>query len=97
VLIAASDSWLRGSDIAHALAHQRLLDTEVSSGFVPGEAAAALLIGRDGEQAPLHIRGVGIAEEAAHLLSDEPCHGKGLAQATRQALNESGWQAHEIH
>jgi 3-oxoacyl-[acyl-carrier-protein] synthase-1 len=97
VLIAASDSWLRTSDIAHALAHQRLLDTEVSSGFVPGEAAAALLITRDVERAPLQIRGVGVAEEAATLLSDEPCHGKGLAQATRQALNESGWQAHEIH
>jgi 3-oxoacyl-[acyl-carrier-protein] synthase-1 len=97
VLIAAADTWLRASDIAHALAHQRLLDTEIGSGFVPGEAAAALLIAGDAKTAALQIHGIGTAEEAATLRSDEPCYGRGLAQATRQALNESGWQAHDIH
>ncbi len=97
VLIAAADSWLRASDIAEALRHQRLLDAELGSGFVPGEAAAAVVLGRETPGAVLEILGMGLAEETDGLLSDHPCSGKGLAQATRLALMDSGLAPHDIH
>lgn len=97
VVLAAADTWLRASDISEALSHGRLLDTEQGSGFVPGEGAAAVVLGRPTAQTLLQITGIGLAEEADGLLTEEPCTGKGLAQATRLALAEGGLQAHQIH
>ncbi len=96
VLIAAADSWLRVDDIEHALQLGRLLDGESGAGFIPGEGAAAVLIGAGSGDAPLCIEGLGLAEEAATLLGELPCYGKGLAQAMRAALQEARWQAHEV-
>lgn len=103
VLIAAADSWLRVPDIEQSLQYERLLATDNASGFVPGEAAAAILLA--GPHSPpfaakapvLQIDGLGTAEEPAHRLSDENCYGRGLAGAMRAALNEAGWAAHDVH
>lgn len=103
VLIAAADSWLRVPDIEQSLQYQRLLCTDNASGFIPGEAAAAILLA--GPHSPplppqlpvLQIEGLGTAEEPAPLLSDENCYGRGLAAAMRAALAEAGWAAHDVH
>jgi 3-oxoacyl-[acyl-carrier-protein] synthase I len=97
VVIAAADTWLRVPDIAHATEHRRLLDAESSCGFIPAEGAAAILIASRGDASALTIDGLGLAEEAASLLGDEPCTGIGLAAAVRAALGEAGCQAHDIH
>jgi 3-oxoacyl-[acyl-carrier-protein] synthase I len=96
VLIAAADSWLRSPDLHEAMQQGRLLQSDSPSGFVPGEAAAAIMIGPATVPAALAIEGLGLVEEAASLPSDAPCYGRGLAHAMRHALLEAGWQPHEI-
>lgn len=97
VVLAAADTWLRLPDITHGLKHQRILDAKASLGFIPGEATAALLLTAKPASSLIHVAGLGLAEESASLLTDEVCYGKGLAQATRAALNEAACNAHDIH
>lgn len=106
VLVVCVDSLLNAADVNQHLGQGRLLTSEHSDGFIPGEAAAALLLRRlepapvDEVTAPalhLKISGLGLAHEPDHWLSGEPNYGKGLAQALRQALSQAGLQAHEIH
>ena len=103
VLVAAADSWLRVPDIQQGLQYERLLCTDNAGGFVPGEAAAAVLLaGPHSPALPTHaptlrIEGLGTAEEPAPLLSEDNCYGQGLAAAMREALTEAGWAAHEVH
>jgi 3-oxoacyl-[acyl-carrier-protein] synthase-1 len=100
VLIAAVDSWLNVPDVHYGLVHGRLLSTSQSAGFIPGEAAAAILVSAEtpaSQGSALLVRGLGLAEEPATLLGDEPCSGKGLAQAIARALHDGGLQAHEMH
>ncbi|MCQ4167264.1 hypothetical protein [Tahibacter harae] len=100
VLIAGVDSWLNVPDVHSGLKHDRLLSTAQSAGFIPGEAAAAILVQAEtaaSKGAALLLRGLGMAEESATLLADEPCSGKGLAQAIQRALRDAGMQAHEMH
>lgn len=98
VLIAAVDSWLNVMDVGSGVRQDRFLADSQAAGFVPGEAAAAILLqAQPRAQAPaLQLRGLGLAEEAAVFFGDEPCHGKGLATAMRLALAEAGLQAHEM-
>jgi 3-oxoacyl-[acyl-carrier-protein] synthase I len=99
VLIAGVDSWLNVPDIHRGLSTDRLLSTSQAAGFIPGEAAAAVLVCADtpGTRGPvLLLRGIGMAEEPATLGSDLPCTGRGLANALRQALAEAGLAAHEV-
>lgn len=97
VLVAASDTWLRTADITHGLRNERLLTSDSGNGFIPGEAAAAVLVGPDTGAPGLVIQGLGLAEESAPLLSPEPAYGKGLAQAMGAALAEAGWSPHELN
>jgi 3-oxoacyl-[acyl-carrier-protein] synthase I len=100
VLIAGVDSWLNVPDVHNGLKHDRLLSTAQSAGFIPGEAAAAILVQAQTASATgpdLLLRGLGMAEESATLFADEPCSGKGLAQAMLRALRDAGMQAHEMH
>ncbi len=106
VLVVCVDSLLNAADVNQHLAQGRLLTSEHSDGFIPGEAAAALLLRRI-DAAPaaraaapavhLKIGGLGLSYEPDHWASGEPNYGKGLAQALRQALAQAGLQAHEIH
>ncbi|HZF97098.1 MAG TPA: hypothetical protein VEY92_02435 [Pseudoxanthomonas sp.] len=102
VLLAAVDSWLRVPDINQGLRQRRLLCNDNAFGFVPGEGAAAVLLAGPRSPRPaggpvLHLRGLGLAEEAVHLFSDEPCYGRGMAAAIREALAEAGWAPHDVN
>ncbi|WP_432729329.1 hypothetical protein [Variovorax sp. W6] len=92
VLIAAADSMLSGATLADCEARDRLLTSENSDGFIPGEGAAALLVeamgARPGPQ--LVCRGLGFALERAHIDSEEPLRAEGLAEAIRQSLRDAG-------
>ncbi|SCX77866.1 beta-ketoacyl synthase N-terminal-like domain-containing protein [Nitrosospira sp. Nsp13] len=73
-------------------------------GFIPGEAAGALLIstGEFAHQNELEsfgeIIGVGISREIKLIKTDEVCVGEGLTQAFRAALHElmPGEQVHNV-
>jgi 3-oxoacyl-[acyl-carrier-protein] synthase-1 len=92
VVLAGVDSFLDGPALAAYEAADRLLTRANSNGFLPGEAAAAVLLGRhaEGGTAPLLLRGLGFATEPAPLGSGKPLRAEGLVQAIRAALAEAG-------
>lgn len=100
VLVVAADSLIAGTTLGAYENEGRLLTERNSNGFMPGEAAGALLLGRaDGagdRQAQLAITGLGFAREAAHIASEEPLRGEGLAAAIRGALAEAGVAMHDM-
>ena len=90
VLIVAADGLLSWPALKHYLDADRVLDTDNSNGFMPGEGAGALLVTRAGAGDTLRCVGFGCALEPASLSSDEPLRGDGLTAALRQSMDESG-------
>lgn len=90
VLIAAADSYLLSGTLDALNAAERCIGPEQPAGFVPGEAAAALLLTRmdeDAEHEQLLCTGIGLAHEEARLDNHLPNAGSGLCKALRQACN----------
>ena len=91
VLIAATDSLLVGATLAHFEEHERLLTSNHSNGFIPGEAGAALLVeSYSGRKNQLVCTGLGFGVEKAHVYSEEPLRADGLTAAIREALDDAG-------
>jgi 3-oxoacyl-[acyl-carrier-protein] synthase-1 len=92
VLIAASDSLLTGPALAAFEERDRLLTSQNSNGFVPGEAASAILIGPPLISAThqLLCTGLGYAVERTTVDAEEPLRADGLAQAIKAALADAG-------
>lgn len=88
VLVAAADTYLL-PDTLSALCHAgRCLGPGLPSGFVPGQAAGALLLTRldeDTDAEQLLCTGVGFAQEAARLDNDLSNTGQGLTLALQRA------------
>jgi 3-oxoacyl-[acyl-carrier-protein] synthase-1 len=93
VLIAATDSLLVAPALAHYEEHERLLTSQNSNGFIPGEAGAALVIepvyGKQEYQLICHGFGFGI--EKNHVYSEEPLRADGLTAAIKESLNDAGY------
>jgi 3-oxoacyl-[acyl-carrier-protein] synthase I len=71
----------------------RLLTPDNSDGFIPGEAATALLLSRSGHaEEQTWITGVGLAKEPAPLDSEEVHTSRGLTEAIRNAAIQAGTQ-----
>ncbi|WP_458024013.1 hypothetical protein [Pseudomonas aeruginosa] len=93
VLVAGVDSFVSGPTLAAYEARERLLTSQNSNGFIPGEGAAAVLVA-----APLHEEapqllciGLGFGIEKATVESEDlPLRADGLTQAVRAALAEAG-------
>jgi 3-oxoacyl-[acyl-carrier-protein] synthase-1 len=93
VLIAATDSLLTWPTLNVYERGGRLLNAGNSNGFMPGEAAGALLIGAPtGGGGELFCTGIGFGREAAHIDSEEPLRAEGLSQAIKAALADAGLQ-----
>jgi 3-oxoacyl-[acyl-carrier-protein] synthase-1 len=90
VLIVAADSLLNWPSLEVYDRDSRLLTPENSNGFVPGEAAGALLVGPAVAGRHLQCTGLGFAMEPAHINSEAPLRGDGLSQAIRGALADAG-------
>lgn len=92
VLLAGVDSYLNAVTINALLQNERLLCGDVSDGFIPGEAAGAVVLGLTPQaRGGLQICGVGTGFEAAHILQNElPNRANGLVDAIRAAVKESG-------
>jgi 3-oxoacyl-[acyl-carrier-protein] synthase-1 len=99
VMICGVDSYLTARTIAHYFAERRLLTPDNPNGFLPGEAAAAILCTaarRSGTPAALALSGLGLAREKAFLYNardvdglDLPLRGDGMTQAYAIALEEA--------
>lgn len=97
VLVAAADSLLSWPTLSHYEHADRLLSERNSNGFMPGEAAGALLLSAPtGAAGELLCTGIGFAREAAHIHSEEPLRADGLSQAIKAALADAGRQMHEM-
>lgn len=92
VLIAACDSLLTGASLNDFEQRERLLTSLNSNGFIPGEGAAALLVGvlTAPARGQLACHGLGFAIEKAHIDSEEPLRADGLTAAIRQSLSDAG-------
>lgn len=97
-VIAGVDSYLAAGTIAEFEENERILTGENSNGFVPGEAAAAILVGapRNLNGSGLVCLGVGTSQERATILSEEPLRGDGLVSATHSALSEASQTMNDI-
>ena len=91
VLIAATDSLLVGATLAHYEEYDRLLTSNNSNGFIPGEAGAALVVEpvTAGQEDQLVCVGLGIGIEDAHVYSEEPLRADGLSAAIRESLGNA--------
>ena len=90
VLLAGVDSYLDAASINTCLNDQRLQVPGNSDGFIPGEAAAAVLLHSiDANHSGVHIAGFGQGQEAGRPDGSEPCRAQGLSQAIRAALAAS--------
>lgn len=97
VLVAATDSLLPWPTLSHYESHDRLLTARNSNGFMPGEAAGAVLLGRPaGNPGELLCTGLGFSRESAHIDSEQPFRAEGLSQAIRAALEDAGRQMHDM-
>lgn len=89
VVVAGVDSYLRQDVVDTYIAANRILTQANSNGFIPGEAACAVLVaapGAAGHVDALHILGWGVGQERGTIDGDTPLSGDGLTQALRDAL-----------
>lgn len=94
-IIAGVDSLLVASTLAAYQEQNRLLTSNNSNGFIPGEAGCAVLVGLPGENSrgkekELLCLGIGAGHEEATLESEKPLRADGLVQAFRAAFAEAG-------
>jgi 3-oxoacyl-[acyl-carrier-protein] synthase-1 len=90
-IVAGVDTFLVAATLAACEEKQRLLTSLNSNGFIPGEAAGAVLLGRaqDGLDPEFRCLGVAFAVEKATIESEEPLKADGLATAFRAALADA--------
>ncbi len=73
VLVAACDSLLVGAALADYERRERLLTSQNSNGFIPGEGAAALLVGPAGRRRTARLPRHWVCEEHATSIPKSPC------------------------
>jgi 3-oxoacyl-[acyl-carrier-protein] synthase-1 len=98
-VICGVDSYINASSLLWLDQLWRLKTAENSDGVIPGEAAAAVLLEQQMTAQSIFkvkVIGLGFAHESAHILSEDPLLGLGLAEAVRTALAEAECQMHEI-
>lgn len=102
VMILGVDSYLTKRSIMHYSAGERLLTEENHEGFIPGEAATAVLCSTR-EPGTLSLRGLGLARERSYLNNRQgpeglplPMRGDGMTQAYKAALGQAGYQHSDI-
>ena len=100
VLVGGSQSYASYPYLNHFDATDRVAAPNVADGFIPGEAAAFLLLTKDPYNSGSSIDNLpylglpGYGEEPGHIYSDEPYRGEGLDQAFKNALK--GYQGKPI-
>lgn len=87
VILAGVDSLLTAGTLRALAEGRRLLTPATRDGLIPGEASAAVLLGRG--PGPV-LLGMGQGLEAARVGSGLPLRGDGLTTAVRAALDASG-------
>lgn len=92
VIVAAVDSLLDEPALRAYEQQRRLLTSGNGDGFIPGEAASAVLVARPaaGGQAQLLCLGLGYGVEPSPIGSGRPLRADGLVKAIQDALAAAG-------
>ncbi|MBN1508260.1 MAG: hypothetical protein JW955_15540 [Sedimentisphaerales bacterium] len=98
-IVAAVDTLLTASTLTYYHEKGRLLTSENSNGFIPGEAGAAVLLARANEELlpQLCCLGLGTGFEKATIEAEEPLRADGMTQAIKAALADSGCTYSDLH
>ncbi|NHZ66677.1 hypothetical protein [Massilia genomosp. 1] len=98
ILVVAADSLITGATVQAHLKEGRIMSTGVRAGYIPGEAAGALLLQHPDDTAATELRvyGVGTAREDATRNADLPFRAAGLTAAVKAALKDADAVAEEI-
>jgi 3-oxoacyl-[acyl-carrier-protein] synthase-1 len=98
IVLIAFDSYLNARDINAYLQENRLMSAGNSDGFIPGEAASAIVLHAETPQrAGLHIKGVAIGQEVGRPDGSVPSLGQGLTSAIRQACLQANIGPGQLH
>lgn len=94
ILVGAVDTFHEKDVLEYYINNGRIQTNSSMDGFVPGEAAAFLLLSKhspenNAELCP-YILEPGVDQEKGHLLSKETYTGSGLATAVTKVLSRSG-------
>lgn len=95
-VVAGADSFLSSRRLLVLAEKQRLLLEGNSDGFIPGEAACAMLLSHDRRHALGQVSGIGFAVEPSLLDNDTPLRAAGLVAAVQAALDEAGLQLADL-
>ena len=102
VLIAGVDCYLTTLSVAHYVAQGRILAPGNADGFIPGEAAAAILCSRPGS-GQLRLASLGLAREKAFIYNGLdgdglhlPLRGDGMTAAYSQAFQAAGIEMRQL-
>ncbi|MDA8587055.1 3-oxoacyl-ACP synthase [Rhodobacteraceae bacterium] len=97
VLVVGVDSYLTTRTISDYRSKKRIMMADNHNGFIPGEAAAAILVGKG--KHGLRLSGLGLAREEAFIYNqleqdglDRPLRADGMVAAYRQAFEASKTQ-----
>ncbi|SFW48366.1 3-oxoacyl-[acyl-carrier-protein] synthase-1 [Pseudomonas sp. NFACC09-4] len=93
VLVAGVDSFLAAPTLDAFEDRQRLLTSQNSNGFIPGEGAAAVVLTPPVASTEPQLTCIGLGfgmEKATVEAEDMPLRAEGLSQAIRAALGEAG-------
>jgi 3-oxoacyl-[acyl-carrier-protein] synthase-1 len=98
VLVAAADSLLVAPTLVALESEGRLLTPRNSDGFIPGEAAGALVLARPAQSGArrLECTGLGFAIEPSAADPERPLRADGLTQAIKQSLSDAGCAMHDL-
>jgi 3-oxoacyl-[acyl-carrier-protein] synthase I len=88
-IIAGVDSYLIAATLAGYEGKNRLLTSQNSNGFIPGEAGAAVVAGPQSPNS-LVCLGIGTGQETATVESEEPLRAEGMVRACKAAFSEAG-------
>ncbi|TDW32684.1 3-oxoacyl-[acyl-carrier-protein] synthase-1 [Rhizobium azibense] len=97
VMIAGVDTYLTSPAIGHYVSQKRILTPDNPNGFIPGEAAAAVLCAQTGNSS-LRLYGLGLTRERASIYNAEdlPLRGDGMTNAYSLALGEAGIEMNRL-
>ena len=89
VLVAGVDSYVNWPALSNFENRYRLLTSRNSNGFLPGEAAAAVMVTRPKPGTALRCEGLGFGSESATIDADLPLRADGLVEAIRAAARDA--------
>jgi 3-oxoacyl-[acyl-carrier-protein] synthase I len=94
-LIAGVDSYLVAGTLVEYEERKRLLTSQNSNGFIPGEAGAAVLVSLQATN-NLICLGVGTGTEKATIESEEPSRANGMVRAVRTAFEDADFSMADV-